>query len=430
LAHYGPILPVYAESEVRFLNPETLIQREASKCVACGLCLPHCPTYRLTQHEAESPRGRLSLMLAFTKGALPWSPDLQTHLDQCLDCRACEKVCPSSVSYGLALVSARTFLKSNHARSKKKFSDWIRWFVEKPMRMNWLRSLLWAYQVSGLQWLAQKTRILNLLKLAKFDSAVPKLGPYARMTGTHVPHVPRAKRVVLFTGCQAHMADQPALTSSIRLLNRLGYEVFVPSDQGCCGALHSHAGQADTAIEMMRRNLRAFGDENEPILTVSSGCAATLREYDQVLTGHDSIRQFSRRVCDINQFLTAAPWPTEVSFRPLNCRIAVHNPCTLTNAVRQEDKPYALLAKIPGATVLPLPENQYCCGAAGSYHLDNPLIANQLRTPKIDGLRNLAPDILVSSNPGCATFLSAGLREAGLSVKVLHPVTLLEQQLD
>lgn len=414
------------------MNPYFHIKREAGKCVACGLCLPHCPTYNLLHDEAESPRGRLSLMLALAKNDLPLSAKLESHLARCLDCRACEKVCPSYVAYGRALDSARAVIASQRATSVRPVNRsvaLIQWLVEKPARMRLLGKLLRLYQGTGLQWLLRKSHGLRLVGLNRLDAAVPKL--QARKTFAEIcPAENKPKgRIALFTGCQASLADQEILAASIRLLNRLGYEVQLPPEQGCCGALHLHGGQTAKAAELMRRNIAAFATGGDAIVSVASGCAATLCEYGKYLEDDKSAEKFSGRIRDINQFLADAVWPENVTFHPLPVRIAVHDPCTMTNVLRQEDRIYALLGKIPGAEIIPLPENKICCGAAGTYHLTQAPIAERLRAPKIDHLGRLAPDILVTSNPGCAGFLAAGLREAGQVIEVMHPVTLLEKQL-
>jgi glycolate oxidase iron-sulfur subunit len=414
------------------LNPDFHIKHEAAKCVACGLCLPHCPTYNLLHDEAESPRGRLSLMLALAKNDLPLSARLEAHLARCLDCRACEKVCPSYVAYGRALDSARALIASQRAASARPANRsvaLIQWLVEKPARMRRLGKLLRLYQGTGLQWLLQKSHALRLVGLNGFDAAVPKLQPRKTFAEIYPANNKPKGRIALFTGCQASLADQEILAASIRLLNRLGYETHVPPEQGCCGALHLHGGQTTKAAELMRRNISAFANGTDAIVSVASGCAATLCEYGKYLEADKSAENFSGRIRDINQFLADAVWLENIAFHPLPRRIAVHDPCTMTNVLRQEDKIYALLGKIPGAEIIPLPENKVCCGAAGTYHLTQAPIAEQLRAPKIDHLRRLAPDILVTSNPGCATFLAAGLRESGLAVEVMHPVTLLEKQL-
>ncbi|MHB1142128.1 MAG: (Fe-S)-binding protein [Sulfuricaulis sp.] len=414
------------------MNPDFHIKREAGKCVACGLCLPHCPTYNLLHDEAESPRGRLSLMLALAKNDLPLSAKLESHLARCLDCRACEKACPSYVAYGRALDSARALIESQRAASARPANRsvaLIQWLVEKPARMRRLGKLLRLYQGTGLQWLLRKSHALRLAGLNGLDAAVPKLQARKNFAEIYPAENKPMGRIALFTGCQAGLADQEVLTASIRLLNRLGYETHVMPEQGCCGALHLHGGQTVKAAELMRRNIAAFENGSDTIVSVASGCAATLGEYGKYLEDDESAENFSGRIRDINQFLADADWPENIAFHPLPKRIAVQDPCTMTNVLRQEDRIYALLGKIPGAEIIPLPENNVCCGAAGAYHLTQATIAEQLRAPKIDHLRRLAPDILVTSNPGCAGFLAAGLREAGLTIEVMHPVTLLEKQL-
>jgi glycolate oxidase iron-sulfur subunit len=179
----------------------------------------------------------------------------------------------------------------------------------------------------------------------------------------------------------------------------------------------------------MDQNIKALASDTGPILCAASGCTATLSEYAKYRENDKSADRISARVTDLNQFLAGLAWSSDIAFRPLNKRIAVHNPCTLTNVLRQEDKPYALLARIPGVEIIPLPDNSLCCGAAGTYHLTQTRIARQLRTPKIDHLRRLTPDILVTSNSGCAMYLAAGIREAGLDIEVMHPVVLLERQI-
>lgn len=415
------------------LDPAAFIKHEAAKCVACGLCLPHCPTYGLLQNEAESPRGRLSLMLALAKDDLPLSPKLESHLARCLDCRACEKVCPSYVSYGQALDSVRALIETSRTSSRQpgtRAVTILHWLVEKSGRIQALSKILRWYQWSGMQRLLRASRLLQLFGFSELEANLPPLLPQISLAAIYPARIKPRGRIALFTGCLAQLTEQQTLFSAIRLLTCLGYEVHVPPNQGCCGAIHLHAGQPEKAAELMHKNIRAFTGSADTILGAASGCTATLCEYAKYLDNAESARQFSSRVMDINQFLATIAWPPEIFFRPLVKRIAVHDPCTLANVLRQEDKPHALLARIPGMEIIPLPENALCCGAAGTYHLTQTQIAKQLRAPKIAHLKRLAPDILVTSNSGCAMFLAAGIREAGLAIEVMHPVVLLERQME
>jgi glycolate oxidase iron-sulfur subunit len=367
-------------------------------------------------------------MLALVNGDLPLSDKLETHLARCLGCRACEKVCPSHVAYGLALDSARALIESTHKPTASLATpsvSMLQWLVEKPGRARALEKILWLYQRSGLRWILRASRLLKLFGLAELEANLA--APMRAKPATEIYQT--KNKVMIFSGCLTSITDPQTLAAAIRLLHRLGYETQLPANQGCCGALHLHSGQTEKATELMRQNIKAFAGDATPVLCAISSCTATLREYEKYLDDDESAVRFSARVTDLNQFLAGLTWPDDITFRPLNKRIAVHDPCTLTNVLQQAHNPYALLARIPGAEVFALPENARCCGAAGTYHLTQPQIAQQLRAAKIDHLRQLAPDILVTSNSGCALYLAAGIREAGLNIEVVHPVVLLDRQL-
>jgi glycolate oxidase iron-sulfur subunit len=412
---------------------ETFPLEEAERCVACGLCLPHCPTYRKTQNEADSPRGRIALMSGLAKGDLRITSRLESHLALCLACRACEAVCPSYVQYGKLLDAGRALIK-NGRRAFRWGKTWRRvayhsWLA-RPERLRSAGRFLRGYQRSGLQRLLRKTGLLKMLGLHDLDAELPPLPRLVNLEGVYRPRGNSRGRVALFTGCVARLADQETLQAAIRLLNRMGCEVLVPPGQNCCGALPLHNGEADAAAALMQRNIEAFPvEELDAIVTLASGCGAMLSEYPAQLPADRTAAAFSGKITDICQFLADREWPIDLTLLPLPKRIAVHDPCTLAHVLRRPDKPYALLRRIPGAEILPLPENNLCCGAAGTYHLTQPEMARKLRADKIGHLRRLAPDILTTSNIGCALYLAAGVREAGLNIEVLHPIVLLERQL-
>jgi len=414
------------------LNLESIIQREAGNCVACGLCLPRCPTYRLLRDEAESPRGRISLMQALARGALALNEKMETHLAHCLACRACERACPSNVAYGQLIDTTRALIETRRVRSS--WQTWLRRtafsLLEHPKKLERLGRLLRLYQRSGLHQLAKTTGMLRLLGLGKLDTALPKLPDQPSFQAFYPAQTKRNGQVALLTGCVASLTDSATLNASIRWLTQLGYDVHLPPDQTCCGALHHHHGETEKAAALMRRNIHAFAaDKMDAVISTASGCGAMLREYPIFLPGDKGAESFALKVRDINQFLAGIPWPSSLRLRPLHKRVAVQDPCTLVNVLRQEDKPYALLNRIPEIEMVPLPDNHQCCGAAGTYHLSQPELAQRLRADKIEHLRRLAPDILATSNIGCAMYLAAGLCESGLEIEVVHPVVLLERQL-
>lgn len=408
--------------------PEAILPG-AERCVACGLCLPVCPTYRLTRDEAESPRGRIALMRALAQSSLPPSATLQQHLQHCLVCRACEKACPSYVPYGQIIDATRALAttreSSAHASTPTiRFLDWL---IGDPDRLFRIGKLLYYYQRSGIQRLLRVIGSLRLIRTDKLDALLPSLATPKKLHSFYPARGIRKGRVSLFIGCIAQITDLKTHEAAIQLLNTLGYDVRVPAQQTCCGALHLHAGNAEPAKRLMHRNLDAFGDGTETVLTTTSGCGALLREYGIHLKT-SAAATFGAHIMDISEFLLHADW-SKVSFRPFPRRIAVHDPCSLTNTLRQEKAPYALLNMIPGAEIIPLAENNFCCGGAGAYPLTQPEMAERLRTNKVQQLQHAKPDILVTSNIGCALHLAAGIREAKLDIEVVHPVVLLEKQL-
>lgn len=403
----------------------------AELCVACGLCLPHCPTYRLTLDEAESPRGRIALIRALAHNELPLSAAAEAHLQHCLACRACEKVCPSHVPYGQLVDAAWDLLETRQPTTGlRRLWRTILFdrFIANPANLRRAGRLLYEYQRSGLQWLLRVSGLLSLFGVRKADALIPQLLPAKPAAVFHPASGERKGAVALFTGCVAGVLDHRTQKAAIRLLNALGYDVHVPAAQSCCGALHLRAGETEKALDLMHGNLAAFTEELGAIVTTASGCGAQLREYPVHLSGK-AAGDFSSRVVDISQFLAETDW-SNVRLGPLPLRVAVHDPCTLTNVLRQAQAPYALLRKIPEAEIAALPENDFCCGGAGVYPLTQPAMAGRLRADKIRLLREAAPDILVTSNIGCALQLGAGIRDAGLPMEVLHPVVLLERQLE
>lgn len=383
------------------------------------MCLQVCPTYQQTLNEAESPRGRISLVQGLANGELEESPRLLAHLDSCLKCRACEDVCPSDVLYGKIIDRAHDYIEANNNRSwlhrtVKRFGLGL---VTNPARLSSLFSLLRLYQRSGLQWIAAHSVLANHSLLARLNKTLAPIESSSQWLTYYEAKNAHIGNVALFTGCIARALDQKTLKATISVLTRLGYGVHVPAAQGCCGALHQHNGNLRKSASLIDSNRDAFAElDVDAIITTASGCGITLLES-------------SNKVIDISAFLADINWPENVTLSPLNKTIAVHDPCSLRRVWHEHDKPYAVLKRIPDADVIELAQNDQCCGAAGSYMLTHADMANTLRDRKLDLIDATSVDILATSNIGCALHFAAGLKQKNSSIEVVHPVVLIDRQL-
>jgi len=394
------------------------------RCVKCGLCLPYCPTFILTGNEADSPRGRISLMQAIGQPDVQYTAGLFRHLDQCLQCGACEAMCPSRVPFGRLMDTTRVAIEPHRQRSpaNRVVRRMALQLIASPAWTKILATALKVHQKLGLQWLVGKAPGL--------PAAVKRLN---RLLPTLQSDNPAAARPVtehrgavnLFRGCAGSLFDQQTLNASQRLLESLGYRVNVPEQQGCCGALHQHNGDPDTAARLAERNRIAFSANNDPILVTASGCTAHLTDYKN-LYENEAANSFAERVSDILHFLCRQN-RAKVQFRALEETVAVYIPCTHRNVLGQQQDILDILSWIPGIEPLVINPNGGCCGAAGSYMLSQPQLSARLREPLIDTLVQSGARLLLTSNIGCAIHLHAGLKERGVAIDVLHPVVLLER---
>ena len=373
---------------------------EADRCVACGLCLPHCPTYRKTGSEADSPRGRIQLMRAVAQDILPNNARFNEHIDLCLNCRSCESVCPNTVNYGQIVDSARVLYM-------RKKSLWFT--IAKPF----IRHRFLQYCLS---WTVRLVQLFKLEKLLIKQVPAARLLPAMHkpvLWKSFYPATAKSKGgVSLFLGCATNTFDNQTILGSITLLNKLGFDVHIPTKQTCCGSISRQMGDVHEAESLIQQNQSTFA-EHMPIITVASGCGAGLNDY---LPSH--------RIIDISTFLVSCDWST-IHLKPFNASIYVQDPCTLRNVQKSHQAVYHLLHKIPEADIRALPGNAQCCGGAGAYMLTQSDMATQLRDDKITSMQTNKVNLLATSNIGCSLHIAEGLRAQHLKISIEHPINII-----
>jgi glycolate oxidase iron-sulfur subunit len=387
-------------------------------CVRCGLCLPTCPTYVETMVETSGPRGRIALIRAVAEDKLDLtSPGFMHQMSECLDCRACEAVCPSGVRYGELLEPARTQV--------------VRAFSQLGL-MRVAAAAVRFYQRSGLQAAVRSSGILKALKLEDLEALAPRMSErfFAPAGQRFAARGERKATAFLHTGCIMHVAFAEWHEASVRVLARAGVEVIVPADQGCCGAITIHAGEMERGRELAKRNIAAFERSGADVYVINAaGCGSALKEYGHLFhddpAWHDRAVAFSAKVRDITEYLDEIGLPPGLG--AIDAAATYQDPCHLAHAQRITAPPRRLLAKIPGLELREMDESSLCCGSAGIYNITQPEMAGRLGRRKVGHVVEVSPDILVTANPGCALQIANGLRAAGRSIEVLHVVQLLDR---
>jgi len=416
-------------------NPAAGIDHELFlKCVHCGLCTSSCPTYTELGDENDGPRGRIQMMRMVADGRTALTGRMRRHLELCLDCRSCETACPSGVEYGRLIEPFRLEVSKADRRIEKRV-DWFRELIlfrlfPYPGRMRRLLTLVRFTQRSGLFGLAEKTGLLKLVP-GRMGRMIPLLPPPAkpgRRLPKFLPAVGRKRaRVAFFVGCVADVFFRPTHWATLRVLQQNGCDVFIPSEQGCCGAIHFHAGDSRGARELANRNLEAFElDRYDAIVVNHAGCGAMLKEYGRHwkdgLQPHRT--KFAEKVKDVHELLD------ELGTIPPGGRIeevaTYHDACHLAHAQSITEAPRRLLAKIPGLELRPLPEAGICCGSAGVYNLEEAEMSDRLARRKLENILSTGARIVLAANAGCLLQIAAQVRRNGHPLRVMHPMDLLD----
>lgn len=407
------------------------------RCVHCGLCLNVCPTYLETGLETESPRGRIALMKGVREGRLEATRRVVSHWDLCLGCRACEAVCPSGVPYGRLIEGVREEV------TEKGGVSWKQRLVSAVLlrgllpRLWALRPLVWMlrwYQRLGIQSLVRGSRVLKVLpgSLDRLEGQLPRIPARFFSASSHVyPAIgTKRMRVGLLAGCVMPLVQGPTMEASVRVLQRNGCEVVAPPNQGCCGALNLHSGEAASARRMARRNIDAFLSAGvERVVVASAGCGSAMKEYDHLLKDDEEYSEKAEKLAgmtvDVTEFLASLPLKAPTG--RVDARVTYQDACHLVHAQRISDAPRKLLESIPGLELVEMEDASRCCGAAGVYTITQRGMSGQLLDSKMRDVLATGAEVVATANPGCALQLQAGLRLAGADSRVCHVVDLLDE---
>ena len=401
-------------------------------CIHCGLCLPKCPTFRALHHEGDSPRGRMWQIKEATLGLVAFDdPRFQTHIYQCFNCRACETACPSGVQFGPVMEMARAKTPPHNRRDRLVRAVLLNGLLPHPRR---LRVAGWAYRLTrslGIPQLLRRTGAWKVMPLGKF-AAFPPVGdssprqlPLPRRTAA----VGTARgRVGLLAGCLQDEMFHGTNRRTALALAANGFEVLVPEQRVCCGALASHAGEAKTAERLAAATMDAFTPLGlDAVIVNAAGCGSNMKEYELQLR-HDARRreagrEFSGTVRDACEFLV------DRGLRPpsrhMALRVAYQDPCHLIHGQKVHRQPRQALTMIPGLELVELKESDWCCGSAGVYNLTHPSIAEEALTWKVKNVVDSGAQVIASANPGCILQIGMGLQRAGHDIPVVHVMDLL-----
>jgi glycolate oxidase iron-sulfur subunit len=400
------------------------------------LCLQQCPTYRVLGLEADSPRGRIYQILQVDEGRLAIDQPFVKHIDRCLGCLGCQTACPSGVPYGHIVERARAEIQANYPRGflERKLRDYFYGtLLRNPEKLSSTARLLRLYQRSGIQTIVRKSGLLKLLGLARLEALSPRIDDRFSFEdfGKIFPHEGEKHRghVALLSGCIASVSFAELNQATVRVLTKNGISVEIPKDQGCCGALHAHAGRLEDARALARRNIDAMLDDSiDAIITNAAGCGGTLKEYHDLLKDDpayaEKARQFVAKMRDINEYL--AEIGVMAPAMPLNRRVTYQDPCHLAHAQKIRSAPRQLLKTI-GAELVEMQNSDLCCGSAGVYNVVQNSLSMKILDAKMNDVSSVDADIIATANVGCMLQLRAGVAQRGLNQRVAHVVELLDE---
>ena len=404
-------------------------------CVHCGFCLPSCPTYVLTGEEADSPRGRIHLVGQVLAGT-PIAGSPQLHLDRCLSCMACMTACPSGVRYDEIVELARRRVEDHGVRSPgdRLRRSAIFALFPHPRRLRAARAVLVLADRSGLRRLLRHPAVARHVPatVRTLDALAPALTPVESLPALLPGAEPRRGRVGLLTGCVQSVLFSGVNVATARVLAAEGFDVVVPADQGCCGALSGHAGRHREAAEMARRTIDCFSAAQvDTVVVNAAGCGSAMKEYARLLRddpGYAHLAaELAARTRDLSEFLVASG--TRAPRGRLDVTVAYHDACHLAHAQGIRGAPRTLLAEIPGLELREIAEPDLCCGSAGVYNLLEVETARELGLRKAAHVAATGADVLVAANPGCLMQIRASAGPQALAMTYSHIAEVLDASL-
>lgn len=414
----------------------------------CGLCLPTCPTYLETKRERHSPRGRIALMRSIADGELGVTPAFADEMAYCLGCLACTSACPAGVDYAMLVETAhaeveRSGVRSGLLRSLVRFVS-LRVLLKYPRALRFQARLLWLYEASGLQRAVRASGVFRLLPRRVGEIEAQTLRVRSQFTDSLVAEVERPSgpvrhRVALLAGCIQDIAFSDVNRATVDVLLENGCEVVTPRAQSCCGSLHAHNGDLDTARTLARRQLDAINpDDVDAIISNSAGCGSHLKHYDHLL--HDDPVYAARAKAWVAKTRDIAEWLVEIGFRKPRpgasapatpATLTYHEACHLCHGQKITAQPRELLRALPGYTLAECAESTFCCGSAGIYSLTQPKTANWLRERKMGHIEATGATVVATANPGCQLHILQGYKTKGVAgspaPRIVHPVVLLAE---
>ena len=420
------------------LNLHGLSVDGVNQCVHCGLCLAYCPTFSELGTEMDSPRGRIFTIKSLAEGRMSLTDSVAQHLSLCLDCRACETVCPAGVPYGRLIEAAKVEIERQQPGAlPRRLFRWLNFglLLGHPRLLPLAAAGARLYQTSGLQRLVRRSGLVKLLPgtLPAWEALLPSVPSKAERTPpprTTLADGPRRARVAMLTGCIQAVVFGAHNRATARVLARNGCDVLVPEGQRCCGALNAHGGDHARALAMARQTIDAFEAVAADFVIVNtSGCGAHMKAYGHLLADDpayaERAKRFAATVRDLAEFL--AQEPLRGPLQPVTMTCTYHDPCHVVHGQKIKSEPRRLLAQIPGLRLVELPESDWCCGSAGIYNLTQPEMATRLLHRKVGHVLETSAEAVVTANPGCILQIQAGLGAHQSPVRVLHLVEILDR---